>query len=463
MPELQHRLINAIDIALGRLPPRRRLVLAVSGGLDSMLLLAMAARRHAAGRGPSLQVLHVHHGLYPQADDWAGLVVQACAALEVPCRVLRVTVDLARPSREAAAREARHGALAAELRPGDALLLAHHADDQAETLLLRLARGSGLSGMGGMREARPVTGVEDAWLLRPWLAFERASLAQAAADAGLSWVEDPSNNDTTLDRNFLRHAVMPRLRERWPAVAGVMARDAAQLAGSDALLNDYLDADLAPLLSAPDPRWARLSGEAPTLDAAALLERSPAAQRALLRRWLALAGAPLLESRWLDELLRLAAARVDAEGELRVGGWAFHRFRGRLHAFATLLDAPALPPAEHPLAGILDLGAARLRVLPADADEGLPLAGLAAGTRIEAGFRRGGERLRPRAGSGSRPLKKILQDLDVPPWLRARVPLLWSGGQLVAVGDLLADEAFTPRADRPATLRLLWCAPAQST
>lgn len=460
LPELHVSLIAELASALGGLPARWRLVVGVSGGLDSMLLLAVAHRYVQAHPALSLLAVHVHHGLSPHADAWARHVEQQCAQLGVPCVVKHVDVDRRQASREAAARDARHAALASVLQPGDALLLAHHADDQAETVLLRLLRGSGLTGLAAMRASRPVAGVGDAWLVRPWLGISRASLHEAAVRAGLSWVEDESNADTRFDRNFLRREILPPLNARWPALVGTLSSTARRLAEADTLLAGYLDSDLAPLLALP----AR-HDFFPTLDAPGLLAQDPPRQRALLRRWLQQIGAPLFHETWLAQLLALAASREDAEGELRVAGWEIHRFRGRLHAFPQL-PAPATERVLHwDLRGELDLGPGHgvLRALPSTAGTGLPLAGIEPGMPVTVRFRGGGEMIRANAGSGRRPLKKILQEHDVPPWLRARLPLLYvdaplvrSGSQPVAAGDLLADAAFTPSTAKPVSLCLCW-------
>lgn len=455
---------ECLSAALAAVPPRRRLVVGVSGGVDSMLLLDLARRHAAAAGGIPLLAVHVHHGLHPHADDWAAHVERACAAAGVPCVVRRVIVASA-GGREAAARAARYAAFAGLMEPGDALLLAHHADDQAETLLLRLLRGSGLSGLGAMRPARRLPEPADAWLVRPLLPLSRAGIEAEAARCGLSWVEDPSNADRSLDRNRLRHDVLPLLASRWPAVVPTLAATAERLAEADELLNEYLDRELPALLGTA-PGWP--DDRRPALAVAPLLAQAPARQRALLRRWLWRCGAPAFQSDWLEQLRGLARARSDAEGALQVGGWEVHRHRGWLVAFPRLpvVDAgrawpwpdPAVPP---------ELGAAHGR-LRTDAG-GLALA-LPPGAVIEVRLRRGGECLRPATGAGeipagaspaglssaTRPLKKVLQDRDVPPWLRGRIPLLYVDGILAAVGDCVADVAFLPTPARPATLQLRW-------
>lgn len=445
-----------------------------------MLLLDVAAD-FAKPAGLPVVAVHVHHGLSPNADDWAQHVERFAALKGVACRVLPVQVDRSRPSLEAAAREARHFAFATLLLEGDVLLLGHHADDQAETLLLRLLRGSGLGGLAAMRPARPVAG--KAVMLRPWLTLPRQMLLEAARQRELVWIEDESNADASFDRNYLRHAVMPALQSRWPAVAAVLGRTAGRMADADALLNEYLDADLAPLLVWPAAAQSPASADIPAGECAAtqdadscppaprpalhtegLLKHSQPRQRALLRRWLFRLGAPIFHDAWIGQLRDLAASCADAEGVLRVAGWELHRFRSALHAF------PALPPTlparvlVWDLQGELDLGAGCGRLQAGSG--GLYLAGLTPGMPVTIRFRQGGETIRLHAGGGRRRLKKILQERDVPPWLRERMPLLYLGEELVAVGDCLADAAHALKnaesadsADGQAGVFLRWIRP----
>lgn len=442
--------LTALTAACG---PRQRLVVGFSGGVDSLLLLCLLRDVSAV----PLLAVHVHHGLSPRADDWAAQAQRQCAALGVPCVVRRVQVDRRAPSREGAARAARHAAFAQELRPGDALLLAHHADDQAETLLLRLLRGSGLGGLGAMRAARRVDGNDDVWLWRPLLTAGRADIVAEATRRGLRWIDDESNADTAHDRNFLRHEILPRLTTRWPALARTLTRTARQLADADALLNDYLDGDLEPLLR-DDP--AGDAGGRATLDAAAVVALPAAKRDALLRRWLVRIGAPVFSEVWLHELAALADSREDAEGELRVGGWEVHRFRGRLHAFPELPAVAAGRELAWDGQGSLVLGPGHgaLEAVAPGTPGVLPLA-VPAGAVLCVRFRAGGEQWLPAGGSGHRPLKKVLQEQDVPPWLRTRLPLLYVDGELAAVGDYLAGAVCAPAAARPATLHLRWRRP----
>ncbi|HTL14699.1 MAG TPA: tRNA lysidine(34) synthetase TilS, partial [Thermomonas sp.] len=256
----------------------RPVLLGYSGGLDSGVLLHLLAADPRI-RASGLRALHVHHGLHPDADAWAAHCRAACEGLRVPLEVVRVRVDRdAGLGPEGAAREARHGAFAAALGEGEVLALAHHRDDQAETLLLRALRGAGVDGLAAMRRERAFA---RGLLWRPLLDAPRAALLAYARAHGLRWIEDPGNAGTDPDRNFLRHAVFPLLRDRWPHAADALARSAA------------LCAEAADLLAAGDAAALEaVRRGADTLDVPGLLAL-PAPRRArVLRRWVAELGLP---------------------------------------------------------------------------------------------------------------------------------------------------------------------------
>jgi tRNA(Ile)-lysidine synthetase-like protein len=202
----------------------RGLLVAFSGGLDSTVLLVLAAR-FARAHGLALNALHVHHGLSPHADDWVAHCEGVCRQLAVPLIVERVQLCRGNgESLEAQARAARYERLAAHLGEGEWLLTAHHQDDQLETLLLALKRGAGLRGLAGMVASQPFAAGH---LLRPLLDMSRAELAEAAQSLPYGWVEDESNEDPSYDRNFLRQQIIPLLKDRWPAMARTTARTMA--------------------------------------------------------------------------------------------------------------------------------------------------------------------------------------------------------------------------------------------
>ena len=218
------------------LPPDTPLCIALSGGLDSVVLA------HLLKEWPRVRALHVNHQLQIEARAWADFVLTLCADWGIPCQVL--VVD-AQPhpgeSPEAAARNARYAALADKLRPGEALLTGQHRDDQAETLLLQLFRGSGVRGLAGMGECVSYAG---GWLVRPLLDCSRADLVAYAENHDLRWVEDPSNRDPRYRRNRLRHQLLPEINEHFPGVAKSLARTAAHCAEAAGLLDELAEADV---------------------------------------------------------------------------------------------------------------------------------------------------------------------------------------------------------------------------
>ncbi|NIR59118.1 MAG: tRNA lysidine(34) synthetase TilS, partial [Gammaproteobacteria bacterium] len=277
--------------------PAARYWVAYSGGLDSLVLLhALAARRDRLGA--PLAAVHVDHGLHPDSGRWAAHCARTCAALGVPyeCRVVEATAASGE-SPEAAARRARYEALAGLLEPGACLLTAHQRDDQAETLLLQLLRGAGPDGLAGMPMCRPLGA---GWHLRPLLDWERADLHAYARAQGLEWVEDASNRDTGIDRNYLRHIVLPALRERWPGAPATLARAARH------------QAEAAELLVALGRADARAAADAApgTLRASALRDLPAPRQRNLLRAWIARAGLPAPSAAQLERVrLDVCASR----------------------------------------------------------------------------------------------------------------------------------------------------------
>jgi tRNA(Ile)-lysidine synthase len=399
-------------------------VVAFSGGLDSSVLLhALVA---IADELPApVRAVHINHQLQPQAEDWERHCRRFAAAAGIDYQSAAVTVSPVAAGLEAAARSARYRALKTLLHEGEWLLTAHHADDQLETVLLQLLRGGGPAGIAGMPDAGPFgTG----WHVRPLLGFARTELDAYAALAGLAYLDDPSNTDRRHDRNFLRHEVVTRLKERWPAAAMTVSRAARHAAQASELLADLAALDLE--------RIAPVSAE--TLPVASLLALGRARAANLLRYWLAQRGLPLPDTRRLDELL--AQLQTAADDKAPCAAWAgaeVHCWRGRLYAFVPL-DAPA-PTAHWNGADPLRLGSGPGELHAVRGPGGIKADILARGVQVR--FRAGGERIRPAGHPHHRELKNLLQEAGVVPWMRARIPLLWSGEVLAAVGDLwIAEE-----------------------
>lgn len=394
-----------------------RMWVALSGGLDSSALLHRLAQEPAL-RAAGLQAIHVHHGLQPDADAWVDHCAACCDALGVPLQVRRVQVDPTRgDGPEAAARRARRAAFAAAMQAGDILATAHHLDDQAETFLLRALRASGPDGLAAMR---PWQAFGPGWLWRPLLATPRAAVRAYAQARRVAWIEDPSNAHTDLDRNFLRHEVLPRLHARWPQAAAAFARSAA-LAGEAADLLARQDAALLALAATADPAALRL---------APLREAEPARRARALRRWIAALGLPPLPAAGIVQIeATLLDARPDAQAEFAWQGAVVRRWRDLLHAERARPALPATWQAAWNGSAPLPLPDGGTLALEGDAT--------AFDAPLRVGARTGGERIVLPRRPHSHALKDVLQSLGVPPWERRQLPLLWTGdGQLWAAGDL---------------------------
>lgn len=401
--------------ALPELRPGARVWLAYSGGCDSSALLH---RLQAAGV-PGLQAVHVHHGLQAAADGWVRHCRAFCRRLGVPLKLLRVNVAGDHPAGpEAAAREARYAALHGLMRPGDLLATAHHQDDQAETLLLRLLRGTGVAGAAAMR---PLSDFPPGRLWRPLLETPRARLRAYAVVQGLEWVEDPHNNDPAYSRSWLRSEVMPQLRQRWPQVGDSLARFARHAGDTAGLLEALADLDLTAMPAGP------------VLSVSGLLALSAPRRHNLLRRWLALQAGETPSADWLSRCDReLLGARPDGAPCLALGTRELRRYRDRLYLMRALL-----PPTKE-----LELTWQRGRVLALPADCGRLIATRAPAMPLTVSWPRGGERLRATPGAPSRSLKNLFQQLGVPVWVRERTPLVWRDGQLLAVGSYWRQPEF---------------------
>lgn len=414
-----------IDASLAKLPAGA-LVVGFSGGSDSTVLLHLLAHAPAA-RARGLRALHVDHGLHADSARWAAHCRAVCAKLGVTLAVATVRVDAAGDGPEAAARRARWQAYAEQVGDAEILVLAHHRDDQAETVLLRLLRGAGARGLSAMRPFARRRGLR-VW--RPLLATPRAALRDYAAAHGLQWLEDPANVEFRYDRSYLRTEVMPRLRVRWPQADRAIAQTAERMADARMLERDA---------------GAVLLAQAATIEARRLAWPPLAAAKrslrwATLRLWLRRAGLGDVGAARLARIdAELIGAGVDADPRLVIGGKALRRYREHLY----LLDADADAALDYridwngraPLA--LPDGIGTLAIEPATAVD-LPLV---------VASRRGGERLRLHPGGPSRELKHLLQEQGVPPWLRARWPVLWLDGEPAGFADLLLDVRLRARLD----------------
>jgi tRNA(Ile)-lysidine synthase len=432
------------SVLTGRLGlgPDSTIKLAYSGGLDSTVLLhALCALRRDLPL--HLSAVHVDHGLHPKSAAWAAHCRRTCARWDVNCCV--EVVDVARGRRrspEAEARKARYRALERHVAAGEVLATAHHLDDQAETLLLMLLRGSGVHGLAAMPLAAPFG---NGLLMRPLLDLPRESLRAYADAHGLEWVEDTSNLDQAYARNFLRHRVMPVMRERWPAAGEALARSARHCADAAGLLDEIGAADLGAALR-PYPGVVGDGGCC--VSVAAVRALSGARRRNLLRHWIRRAGHPLPHTSLLERLVAdLVDGAAEEAGPVAWAGTEVRRYRDWL---CLMSPAGALArdfSCEWDVAAPLKLPGAGLRVnAEKGRGRGLALARLKR-PRLTLRARQGGEVCRlPGRGFHHR-LKKLFQDRGVPPWERRRLPLLWDGDALVAVPGVAVFEPYVATAD----------------
>ena len=411
--------------------PPLSVTVALSGGRDSMVLLDALATA-APAHGIALAAIHVHHGLSPRADAWAEFCADACAARGVTLNVHRVAVDRASGMGiEAAARAARYAVFAAA--DTDFVALAHHADDQAETLLLQLLRGAGAHGLAAMPVVRPLH--DGVALLRPLVELPAAALQAYARAHGLDWIEDESNSDTALRRNFLRREIAPLLAATFPGYPATLAR-AAQLQGETAQLLDELAA-----VDARDVTAANADAGAHALDRAAfasLAQRAPHRASNLLRWFLRRHGLRAPSAARLGAMQRqLAGAAADARVRLAHDGAEIGIHRGRI-----LVHAPALPPWRAAWQGetTLALPHGTLEFV-AVAGSGLAATALARATVIVRP-RAGGERIRFAPDGPRQTVKRLLHAADMPHWQRDALPLVFCGDALAAIPGIGVDAAF---------------------
>ncbi len=415
-----------VDVALrGQVRRDAHLHVGLSGGIDSVVLLQVLAR-DLCWPLTRLSAVHVNHQLSPQALSWAAFCTRFCRRLGVPLHI--ATVDVARGnSTEAAARAARYGVFAAT--GAKLVVLAHNRDDQAETVLLQLLRGTGPMGLAAMPELKAATQGMPA-VLRPLLDVPRTDIAAYARAHRLRWVEDESNRDRAYLRNFLRHDILPALSAKVPGTSATLARAARYQAEAADLLDALAQQDFgrSKMTTLPVVRLARLD--------------APRA-RNLLRYFLRMNGVAMPDAVRLDELLRQATgARPDARVSVALGPVEIKRFHGHLHVVRPL--SRPVTELEWTWDGrgtllIPELGGAlrliRRRGAGIDAQ-------LLRDAVLTVRTRRGGESLRLNPGARRRTVRNLLQEAAIAPWVRDRLPCIFVNGALACITGLGVDSAF---------------------
>jgi len=376
---------------------------AYSGGLDSHVLL------HQLTQYPiKLKAIHVHHGLSPYADDWVAHCARVCAELKVEFVWHKISIVAEQgKSPEELARQYRYGVFESLLSTKEHLLTAHHQDDQAETVLLQLLRGTGLKGLAAMPQTKKLG---HGFHHRPFLKVTRDTLKKYADSFKLQWIEDESNAKMHFTRNFLRHEILPLLQTRWPTVAQTLSRVADHCAEAQQVLDDVAQIDLSQAAGSVSN----------TLSVAYLKKLSVVYQRLILREWLSKQGCSLPSTRKMNHILSdMLYAREDKMPQVSWANVQLRRYRDNLF-FMNVEFALTTPSVE-----TWQTRLATKQTQP-----------------VTVRFRQGGERCRLPGRTCHHSLKKLFQEWNIPPWERDRIPLIYVGDELAVIVGYAVCEGF---------------------
>ncbi|MCI0508128.1 MAG: tRNA lysidine(34) synthetase TilS [Gammaproteobacteria bacterium] len=424
------KVIQSVLSGLNQAPGIKRYWLAYSGGIDSHVLLHVLANHQHVFGDAEFHAVHINHALSPHAEQWAEHCRLICGRLQIPYTGIDVdATPRAGESPEARAREVRYEAMKRLIKTGDCLLTAHHQDDQVETLLLQLMRGSGPKGLAAMPQW---TRFHAGHLARPLIHVRREDIHAYAVASNLKWITDESNLNIRFDRNFIRHEIVPRLLQRWPSLAQTVSRSARYCAETV----EILDHDARQALREINPDGL------PYLPVGKLLQLSKARQHNVLRYWIHGHGMNTPNSHHLEQLVaQLLHAAQDALPKVSWEGCEIRRYRDQLHIMPTLAAIESDKTVRWNIANpmVID-GIGRLSARPG-AGEGIGKKYIA-GANLHVRFRRGGESIQPAGRPQHHALKKLFQEKGIPPWIRDRIPLIYINDHLAAVGDLFISQQF---------------------
>lgn len=422
----------------------KKWLLAYSGGLDSSVLLKLLVEiRNSDDSLPPLEAIHINHGLNPSADQWQQHCIDTCAQYQVPLTALSVDVKDYGRGLEAAARRARYQQFEQQLSVGTLLIMAHHLDDQIETFFLRLLRGAGVDGLAAMPSQRDLG---QGQIFRPLLTVPRSELEHVAKELDLNWVEDDSNADLGFDRNLLRRQILPLMEQRWPGYRKTVIRSVDHMADSRQMISELSTAEL-------DCCEGEVNGQGVLL-LEPLLARSDFLKSSILRTWLRRKQLQIPRSEQLKEFLQQLGVKTNQASPVLHGqGYEIRCFQNRLYLLGpkTQFDSEQILKVEAKQALVIE-GVGTVRV---EVDNELSTELM---SQLSIRFRKGGERCRPCGRSHSQSLKKLMQEYQIEPWWRARVPLIYLGDALLAVGDYWLCAGVESDRELP-PLKVSWLRP----
>ncbi len=405
----------------------QHIYIAYSGGIDSHVLLHLCASFDNLKE--KITAVYINHGLQSEAESWGRHCEKVCSGLGVKYLSLKANAQAAPgESPEEAARNARYSALKPLLAEDDLLLLAQHAEDQLESVLLQLFRGSGLKGLSGMPETMPFG---KGLLLRPLLDISKTEILGYAQNHNLKWIEDPSNKQTHFDRNFLRNDIIPLLKQRWPSLGLTVPRSAAHCANAQSLLASLADKLLVDVFD-KNNNTLNISG----------LKKYPLLQQQLvIRQWFQQLGLRMPSRDFVDRVLvQVVAAREGANPVLSTQVCSIRRYRDELYCLKATQKIPAFDLIWHPEEPLLKL-TDEVAYQTVKSSSGIPTVKWH-NSKITVKSRVGGETLSLPGRCGHHSLKNLFQEAGIPPWVRGTIPLFYLDGKLAAVGEHWVSSEF---------------------
>lgn len=414
--------------------------LGFSGGIDSTVLLSLLARLN--DKSQRVVAVHINHGLHPESEQWTEhcKLIAKSYGIELIIKTLCLRPQQGQ-SIEALARKARYESFIELLKDNDVLLTAHHQRDQAETILLQLIRGAGPTGLASMPQQRKL-GLGA--LIRPFLNISYSILNEYATAHELKWIDDPSNANIQFDRNYIRHQVLPILKKRWPSVERTLSRSANLCADTEKGMRGQVQLC-----------WEQVfSAEQSSLCCRTLMKHSPFMQGLLLRKWFFQITAHYPTQKQTQTVLKFIGDTSDVKKQLAVPGYTVCCYQQHLYLVSDSCFYKTYQTSFFPIPTTIEKNKQLLIDCPPYGKvytkivygQGVALKYIASG-KCKLGFRQGGERVKPAGRVGSHPLKKLLQEAGVPPWLRYATPLVYYDENVIALPDSWVAEQCTAQAN----------------